>query len=528
MGGGAKYLQIFNGFLYFIYIFALYLPLMLMSNVCGVFKNDVACLHAVEKIYGFMKRYCLAIVTYFLVCAVAMSQNRNTARKLFQEGKYEEAKPMFAKLLAGNPKNSEYNYWYAVCCYETGDTVEIKEMLEFAASRNIINAFRYLGDYHRDTCDYPHAIENYEEFVDMTKDDSLCSVYRKRLNDVKRLNRMIENCESVVIIDSTVVDKKRFLSAYKMGNEVGSLSTCADFFDDASLTGHLNETELGMDVYFSDIEEKSLLMKLYSNSKVGNEWGRAKMLRGFDTKGNDDYPFMLSDGVTLYFASDGEGSIGGYDLFVTRYDTENDRYLRPDNLGMPFNSTANDYMLAINEVANLGWFATDRNQPEGKVCVYVFIPNKENKKLDSEQFDYKARYAYATIASVSVTQTDETAVRKARQQLAMLHYAKDNVDKKGDFLFVVDDQRDYRTFSDFKSEKARTLFRELLSRKKVHAENLDLLELRRDEYATSNASKKNRLAAGIISLEEKVEKEHTELQKLEREVRRLEHEKIYK
>ena len=96
------------------------------------FKNDVACLHAVEKIYGFMKRYCLAIVTYFLVCAVAMSQNRNTARKLFQEGKYEEAKPMFAKLLAGNPKNSEYNYWYAVCCYETGDTVEIKEMLEFA------------------------------------------------------------------------------------------------------------------------------------------------------------------------------------------------------------------------------------------------------------------------------------------------------------------------------------------------------------------------------------------------------------
>ena len=59
-------------------------------------------------------------------------------------------------------------------------------------------------------------------------------------------------------------------------------------------------------------------------------------------------------------------------------------------------------------------------------------------------------------------------------------------------------------------------------------QNLDLLEQRRDEYATSNASKKNRLAAGIISLEEKVEKEHTELQKLEREVRRLEHEKIYK
>ena len=103
---------------------------------------------------------------------------------------------------------------------------------------------------------------------------------------------------------------------------------------------------------------------------------------GFDTGGNDDFPFLLSDGTTLYFASDGEGSIGGYDIFVSRMNTEDGCFLRPDNLGMPFNSPANDYMMAINEVANLGWFASDRNQPQGKVCVYVFVPNDKRVKVD--------------------------------------------------------------------------------------------------------------------------------------------------
>ncbi len=475
-----------------------------------------------------MRKYCVALLLCLVSFTLSMSQSRNVAKKLFQEGKYEEAKPMFAKLLAGNPKNSEYNYWYAVCCYETGDTVEIKEMLEFAVSRNIINAYRYLGDYHCDAHDYPEAIDYYEDFIDKTKDDSLCSIYRKRLNDVKRLKRMVENSENVVFVDSIIVDKNSFLSAYKMGEDVGVLTTCADFFDDVSLPGYLNGTELGMDIYFSDLDEELSLMKLYRNSKVGGEWGRAKPLQGFETSGNDNYPFMLSDGVTLYFASDGEGSIGGYDLFVTRFDTESDRFLRPDNIGMPFNSTANDYMMAINEVVNLGWFATDRNQPEDKVCVYVFIPNKEGKKLNSSNWDYKKKLAFAEIASIADTQDDENAVRKARQQLALLHYAKSETSKKGEFLFVVDDQRDYRTLSDFRSDKARSLYKEYMVRKERHADNIELLEQRRSEYSASNAAKRSRMESGILSLEDKVEKEHKELKRIELEVRRLEHEKLYK
>ena len=44
----------------------------------------------------------------------------------------------------------------------------------------------------------------------------------------------------------------------------------------------------------------------------------------------------------------------------------------PDNYGLPYNSTANDYFLAIDERNNLGWLVSDRYQPEDKVCILYF------------------------------------------------------------------------------------------------------------------------------------------------------------
>ena len=45
----------------------------------------------------------------------------------------------------------------------------------------------------------------------------------------------------------------------------------------------------------------------------------------------------------------------------------------PENVGFPFNSPANDYMMVIDDLHNRGWFATDRNQPAGKVVIYEFL-----------------------------------------------------------------------------------------------------------------------------------------------------------
>jgi hypothetical protein len=208
-------------------------------------------------------------------------------------------------------------------------------------------------------------------------------------------------------------------------------------------------------------------------------------------------------------------------------DTESGRFFRPDNVGMPFNSTANDYMMAINEVANLGWFATDRNQPEGKVCIYTFVPNTDKVRIDVDAVGYAKALENANISSIAATQTDDDVVRKARQQMALLTFTQNTSSKKDEFLFVIDDLHDYKSLSDFRSADACELFRELQLRTSEHLADIEQLDSYRNEYAASSASVKTNLKNPILQLELWVEEESRALKALEYEIRRLEQEALY-
>lgn len=67
----------------------------------------------------------------------------------------------------------------------------------------------------------------------------------------------------------------------------------------------------------------------------------------------------MLDGIILYYVLDGEGFLGGYDIFVICYDLENSNYFCFDNIGMLFNFFVNDYMYVIDEFNNIGWFVLD-------------------------------------------------------------------------------------------------------------------------------------------------------------------------
>ena len=483
-----------------------------------------------------MRRLHYIFLILVLAVAGAAAQNKSTAQnkaaacKLFNEGRFEEAKPMFKQLLKGKPKSAEYNLWYAACCIETGtDSVNVLPMLELAASHDLPNAYRYLGEYYMKRRNYPAAVEAFDEYVGVVEGDKLLEAGYERLDYAKRLLRMVRNTEKVCFVDSFVVDKHDFLQVYKMGTDVGRLALASDYFKKPSMNGVVYESERGLDIYYSaDNGDSEPLMKLYYNVRTGDDWGDPRLLEGFDTGGNDSYPFMLSDGTTFYFASDGEGSIGGYDIFVTSYNEEDGEFYRPTPLGMPFNSLANDYMLAINEVASIGWFASDRHQPEGKVCVYVFIPVEEKEKYDVDELGYEKVLAYADIASIMDTQTDEELIREARRRFTMSLYAGKGDGTGGDFLFVVDDIREYRSLSNFKSSEARDLYAKWLEASKVHALDVKSLEDMRDEYAKATKSAKARMKEQILSLEKKVEKEHGMLEQMLLKVRRLEHAELYK
>ena len=465
-----------------------------------------------------MTRIFISVLLLFASSVASFAQStKEKARAMFNEGKFAEAKPIFESLLKKAPKDGSYNYWYAACCFETNDTVaDIEKMLKYATTRRVNDAYRYLGDFYKSQFRYDEAVENYEEFIDGCKDDDVAEFYEERCEHLKRLQRMMKMTERVCVIDSFVVDKNRFLSVYRTGRDIGTLAMAADYFKKDDALGTVAVTERGTDLYFSQTiaTEDGEQLKLFHSTNVNGKWSEAKVLEGIETDGNDCYPFMAVDGSTFYFASDGDGSIGGYDIFVTRYDSEDGVFLKPENVGMPFNSEANDYMLVVNEIANLGWFATDRRMEEGKVCVYVFVPNATKSTYNYESQDSLKIIGLSQLSSIADTQSDEDVVRKARQKLLMLMYEQKDVARGSGFLFIIDDLTEYTDVKQFKCAEARKMYDEWKKRSDKYAVDVAMLEKRRDEYAAANAGKKQTLSVSLIELENRLIDEAEALENL--------------
>ena len=115
--------------------------------------------------YTMMKRNILLVFVLGMSIAV-FGQSQTQAKKWFVDGEYAKAKPAFAKLLKGNPKNGSLNYWYGVCLNETGEHDKALPYLQKAVERDVENAYRYMGDYHMQDADYDKAIEFYEIYLE--------------------------------------------------------------------------------------------------------------------------------------------------------------------------------------------------------------------------------------------------------------------------------------------------------------------------------------------------------------------------
>ncbi|MEG1685254.1 MAG: hypothetical protein RR319_04835 [Bacteroides sp.] len=464
---------------------------------------------------------------YFILCILCLwsfgvsAQSLEQAKALFKNNEFSKALPTFKKYVKNNPRNASYNHWYGVCLYETDNKSEAEKYLLVGAEKNVQESFRYLGELYFDSYRFDESVENYEAYITMLeKKKTPTDKYLKTLEIAKLAARMIKGVEQVTIVDSFVVNKNEFLDAYKISEEAGKLFGYNQYFEEeGNNQGTVYQTELANKIYYSK-KGKGDKLNLYSKTKQIDDWGKETPLAGsINASGEVNYPYILSDGVTLYYASNGEGSIGGYDIFVTRYDTETDSYLVPDNVGMPFNSIYNDYMYVVDEYNNLGWFASDRYQPKNKVCVYVFIPNASKQTFNFEDTDNSIISRAAKIESIKGTWKNIAEVKAAKQRLTMAIYHKPEEKQIHDFEFIVDDNTLYYSLNDFASPEVQKQFKEYQQKEKDYKKLTIQLNELRCQYAKSNKATKTSMTAGILDLEKRVEEMEQELKLMQIDIR---------
>lgn len=445
---------------------------------------------------------CKLIFLFSFLCLSLSAKSADEGDILFNNKQYVKARAIYESALKKRPKDALYNYRYARCCYELKDYEDAITHFELSGSKFPMRDL-YLGELYFTTYRFDQSVTAYQAYISTLKpDDSKIPEYQQKIKKAENAARLLTKVEDIAIVDSVVVNKNDFLKFYKFSSELGSLNQESIKITPRRIVDKIKYTTQRQDrVYYSDSIHGQ--MDIFTSYKLLDDWSVPTSISPLiNTSANESYPFLLLDGVTVYFASDGENSIGGYDLFVTRFNPSTDSYLVPENIGFPFNSLANDYMMVIDEQRHLGWFATDRNQRTGNVVIYTFIPNETKTIIHSDDKDYVRRAAqlktYRKVTAI-VAESDSASqnqVQKSENQIE----------------FVVNDSIVYTNVKQFRSDKALKIWTEM---HKLSSEcklmKIKLNDLRNKYANTQSDDEKKVLAPQILELETNIAEQQKQI-----------------
>lgn len=133
----------------------------------------------------------------------------------------------------------------------------------------------------------------------------------------------------------------------------------------------------GMQMYFvSDRKGGYGGRDIYKTNKLPDGTWSTPVNMGptINTKFDEESPFIAVDNKTLYFSSNNEKSMGGFDIFVTTADN-NGAFSEPINLGYPTNSTVDDIFYTTTIDGYTGYLTSDRAGGFGEKDIYQVVNN---------------------------------------------------------------------------------------------------------------------------------------------------------
>lgn len=402
---------------------------------------------------------------------------------------------------------------------------QIRQKISFIACFFIYGTFIMNADVLREgrdafmNYDFDLAREKYAKYAQILKktpdafEEELLENYNRQLEIAEN---SLDNVQKIEIIDRIDVPAADFFKYIKLPASGGKLvSPELSIIKNASNSSDFAfSTESGDLMMWSEMGEDNREHIIQSEKLLDGTWEPAvKIAEILNDGGNARNPFLLNDGVTLYYSGDGEGSMGGFDLFVATKDPATGEFRQPVGVGFPFNSPYNEYLMAIDDDNGIGWWVTDRNQLDGQVSVYVFKTNeiRKNYVLDEEE----DIISLARVDDISITQDSSTDYARILKEIDN-RSRQAKVSDTADFIFPLPEGKIARRLSDFSSPSARRNMQQYLQAQSDYNASLNKLSGLRKKYHNTEKKKGSSTALRnqILDLEVKVENQADMLKKM--------------
>lgn len=456
----------------------------------------------------------------------AGAQSLEEALMLAEDGDNAGAIAMLRTLEAAQPKNADIPYQLGQLLSASGNDTEAAEALETSrrlGNREATLALAALANTRLETAQARELLEAYRSSLKKGK-KTLGPDNSGDLDErIDRTENMLGRVENIEIIDSMVVDADTFFRHYRLSPESGSLNAPADVLPERFTAADptvVYEPESRREMIWATPDTTGTFRLFSSAALTDGQWERPAMLGsggGSDDSvdlgegGDANYPFLMPDGITLYFANDGENSIGGLDIFISR--RGDNGFLQPQNLGMPYNSPYDDYMLAIDELTGVGWWATDRNRIPGKVTIYVFIPSELRQNIDPDDPTLTSR---ARIDAIRDSWRPDTDRRAIVERIVALN--NDPSTRPVEFTIAIPGRGVYTNYADFRTPAAREAMHTYMDSLNRFNEAMANLQKMREAFAKGDT----RFDDLILRAEEQISASRAELQTLRNDVITLE------
>ena len=285
----------------------------------------------------------------------------------------------------GNLYNSRFNNYNPV---RSGDGLKLAYMSE----QRFYNAIYYVefsgGKWSNPINVTPQIQSDGDQYVtSLSQDGSQMFLSRMNIDDAD--------------IMMSTYEGKRWSKSRNIGKPVNSkyFESHASISSDGKhlyFISNRKESLGGMDIFVSELLED------------GESWSEPVNLGAtINTILNEDSPFISTDGKTLYFSSQGHENIGGYDIFYSKLD-ENDNWTEPVPYAYPLNTTDDDLFFFPVEDGNKGYMARIEDDGMGKDDVY-FLSLHSGESLAEEVPDKIVEVVKEEVAVKEVIIPEEIA-----------------------------------------------------------------------------------------------------------------------
>lgn len=306
---------------------------------------------------------------------------KKQADQLFVEENYAQAYKLYSQLVANYPKDPVYNYKLGVCMiYAEPDKKKSLAYLKFAVAhqqgnKELKDAQFYLGKAYHINYLFDEAVKQYNEYK-----LTASSAQQKKLQVDREIRacfngkRLLSNLSDLEILSKSELSENDYFRNYKKIG--GKLLVKPDEFKTGADKKKKEKSVIFLPsgsnvVYFSSYGDDPQNGKdIYTVFRQpGGSYSKPEKVKGINTEFDEDYPFLHPDGKTLYFASKGHNSMGGYDIFKSVFQEETNSWSSPVNLEFPINSPDDDFLFVTDSLETVAYFSTGRQSPPGKIDV---------------------------------------------------------------------------------------------------------------------------------------------------------------